>query len=280
MSEDLVPAGGDAGSAASAGGAVSQEIAVIETTLRDRPGDYWARHNEPMRQRYRELLTARESGKPAPAKPSGIDAEIASIEKLLKTDRHQYERSGADARYLELLRQKEGGHDAAIATAETWRTPPTEARRNLDPAVTKHLEQATGGFDANLTQVQNAVRDIAISIGDRELATWFVNSVAGLPTTAQVAANAEILRGLPSGFGTRPASPEQLSAFQTFPHGAAMARHWGAQAARKIGIVTARLDRARAEMSAADRATFDHWFDNVSAREQAAIIWRLAGEKP
>ena len=73
-------------------------------------------------------LEARETGKPVQATPPSIDAEIASIERLMRTDRAEYERSGAADRLLKLYEAKAADLDVVdqrVNAGEEWRASPT-----------------------------------------------------------------------------------------------------------------------------------------------------------
>jgi len=260
---EIVPASGDA---------VATEIVEIERSMRS--GEYWQPHAEPMRQRYLELLRAREGSAQPPAAPSEVDKEIVNIEKLMRTDRREYERSGAADRYLELLRQREGD-DEAPAAVEEWRATPEQARRDLSPQVVAELERS-GDFAGSLRKLQDDLVDMLVSVNEGGAVNDFVAAFDGLPGTAiQTAVYLELARGAPT-FAPL-ATDEHLAALETEIYGPALIEAWGSAAARKFGIARARWARCVSDLSATDHDALCYFFNHAQPVEQAAIIWHLAG---
>jgi hypothetical protein len=282
MSNELVPSGD-----------VASEIATVERTMREAPQDYW--RDSGMQTRYRDLIEARDTGVKPPDKPSAVDAEIASIEKLMRTDRREYERSGAADRYLALLRAREG-QDEAPAPTDDWRrsseearrdrltmlrqreaeapaTDPDEARRNLSPALVAQLEKSPGGFEHGLQRLQDGLASVLMHIPEGQERVQAIEHFELLPLGAQDAALVELSRGRPFA---PPASAAKLAEFRTLPVGDTLIAAWGGAASRRIGTVIARLDRARAGMSVSDRDAFDRYLDFAPPREMIAILWNLA----
>ena len=145
MTDTIAPASSGPGA-----DAVATEIRGIETTMRERPAEYW--RDQPTQERYRGLLTAREAGTGAPAKPDAVGQEIEAIERLMRTDKSAYDRDPAlSARYLELLTSRESG-----ATMKS-ETPVAEARKGLPADVIAEWDDH-GATERNIAAVNDALR--------------------------------------------------------------------------------------------------------------------------
>lgn len=68
--------------------AVATEIATIEADLRSPSSDYW--RDEGKQARYRDLLTARDGGGPAPAAPSPSTARRRELEAMMADSHSPY----------------------------------------------------------------------------------------------------------------------------------------------------------------------------------------------
>jgi hypothetical protein len=253
------------------GDAVSTEIATIERTMREAPNEYW--RDQGMQERYRGLISAREGSAPPPSAPSEVDKEITALQKLMRTNRAEYERSGAADRYLALLREREGQDEAPVEAAE-WRAPPEQARRDLAPEVVAELDRS-GDFAGSLHKLQDEVRDLLMSVAEGGEADAFFNTFVGLPASVQDAVELELSRGSMS-FAPL-ATDEHLAALEAESYGPALLEAWGSSAARKFGIARARWARCIEGLSAADQDHISYFFNHLQAVEAAAVIFHLAG---
>jgi hypothetical protein len=264
---ELVPAGDE----------VSQAIREIESTLRERPNEYWG--DTALQARYRGLIEAREGKAPPPAAPSEVDAEIAGIQRLMRTGEYwQRHNEPIRQRYLELLREREGQDEAPAATEEEWRRPADEATRaDLGPAVVAELER-TGDFADGLRALQDDVLDMLASVNEGGAVNDFVAAFDGLPDAIQSAVYLEFARGAPT-FAPL-ATDEQLDLLVTeLPAaGPALLAAWGSQAGRKLGIACARWQRCLSGLSEGDQAKLRYFVDHSQPVEQAAVFWHLAGD--
>lgn len=181
-------------------------------------------------------------------------------------------------RYLDLLRQRDNlqaPHDP-----QAWRATPQEARKQLPAALVAQWEEG-GAFAQNLARAQEAVERMVLAIGDPTLADDVARSFDALAPAVQAALYGELARGTPNF--APPADDKLLAGFAALSYGAAFLEAWGAHAPRKLGIVIARWNRARAAMrdradpSESDWHAFRRWFDAMKPGEQAAIVWTLAG---
>lgn len=211
-----------------------------------------------------------------------VAAEITAWEGKMADRASDYWR-GANAeqnqrRYLDLLRQRD--NVAAPHAPQAWRATPQEARKQLPAALVAQWEEG-GAFQQNLARAQEAVERAVLAIGDPKLADDVVRSFDALTPSVQAALFTELSRGVPNF--AKAADDKLLAGFSTLPYGAPFLKAWGPQAPRKLGLVIARWNRARDTMrrrddpSEKDWHTFRRWFDTMTPREQAAVVWTLAG---
>jgi hypothetical protein len=181
-------------------------------------------------------------------------------------------------RYLDLLRQRD--NVAAPHDPQAWRATPQEARKQLPAPLVARWEEG-GAFAQNLARAQEAVERAVLAIGDPKLADDVARSFDALAPTVQAALFTELSRGVPNF--AKAADDKLLAGFSTLPYGAPFLKAWGPQAPRKLGLVIARWNRARDMMrhrddpSEKDWHSFRRWFDTMKPREQAAVVWTLAG---
>ena len=110
--------------------AVAQEIATIERQVGT--ADYW--RSEPMQQRYRDLLDARDAGGAVPASPSAAEQRIAAIERMMRDPRSEYWRgerpSNLQAEYRHLWAAATAWRQRSCRkSASSWRRRRPGARR-------------------------------------------------------------------------------------------------------------------------------------------------------
>jgi hypothetical protein len=192
----------------------------------------------------------------------------------MRTDRARYEREGHDARFLALLREREGT-DEAPAEAEAWRATPEQARRDLSPEVVAELER-TGNFADGLRGLQDEIMDMLASVNEGGQLNDFVAAFEGLPDRLQHAVELELARG-PMTFAPL-ASDADIAALEALEEGPALLEAWGGAAPRKLGVACARYQRVKSGLSAADAAHLDYFVDHATPVERAAIFWHLAGD--
>jgi hypothetical protein len=225
--------------------------------------------NEPLQQRYRALVAARETGSAPPPPPSSTALEKAKIERMMQTDPRAYFGNEAlQARYRALL----AGGDASPADGDAWRATPEAARRNLPAEVVRAWDDA-GDFNGSLRRFQDVQLCVIQGIGEVDAAKGFLASFEGLPESVRVAICSEAAAIMPGYI--KPASDSELAGFRTQYGGTEMISAWGRRARRCVAIVFQRFDRAFKAIPTADRPAFTRWWQHITPRERMAVLWTL-----
>jgi hypothetical protein len=196
-----------------------------------------------------------------------IQGEIAQLETLMRTDRGQYERSGADARLLELYRAEEGTTQAP--------EPVAAPDDGLPVMLTAAEARAEGVADyAGYVVRHQAVADVLLAVedGDRRAVAA---SFERLPATIASAAVDELTDRAPPAGGI--ASEAELARLATTRTGRALLDEWGDDAGQRLAVARARLERIGDRVGVAEAIKFDSWLDSLSMPAQLAVYRKLAG---
>jgi hypothetical protein len=184
--------------------------------------------------------TAAKKGDGAELSLDEIEAELAALAALRKTDSKKYLSDPVQARERELLQAQSEAKEVEKMTGalEGLAKAATEAAPDLDASFTET-------FGAMSADSQHAIQ-IALAT----------------PTASMV---------------TRPATDAQLSDFASISDGAAeLVKSWGSRGAKELGRVHARIEQATANLSDADFERVGAWLDGLSATERVAIVRALA----
>jgi hypothetical protein len=271
---------------------VEDEIARIETTIRDDSPAYW--RDPDMRRRYGELLEARSArvGTARPRRPDAVAAEIADIEKRMRDDFAAYRADPElQARYGALLEVREGRRpvvDSLPSSPGRGGSPPaviealgsTESVFNRMQADGQNAALAAlsgggaGEFDGNLRAVQMLAVDIARDLNDADAAERFSEAFSRLPDRVQAAAFQELLR---DGGAYPAASDADLATFRVEDDAAeTLLAEWGPDAAARLGVARGRLGAIAKGLDVQDRSRLDHFVTAAPAGDWAAILRHLA----
>ena len=254
---------------------VGQEIASIETAIRDAPADYW--RDEGMQNRYRALIDARDNGGARPAARNAYTRELAQIEKTMRTDMGAYWKSPEmRARYERLLGET---HNAPVQEEKEFElaapVTPDVARRMLPATVVGEWDEDPAGFTSAFHRCTDGIRSVLWGIHDTAKAREFIASFERLPPRVKTAIYLEA-GSIGVGY-VKSATDDEVGGFRTLYGGNEMIAAWGPRARRNIAVAQARFLRMRGDMSADDRAAFNRWWRGLLPRAHQCVIWVLAG---
>lgn len=242
---------------------VAAEIAQIQPLV-GTPA-YWK--DEGLRNRYRDLLVAREGGTAAPAKDAHAD-EMRAIQAKMR-DGSYWRTPALQARYRELIDLQLGNHPDP-AGADAWRASPAEAKASLDPTLIAEWGES---YPAALRRVQDAGAAILGALEGKPAQTQFLTAFAGLPDKVQSAIFRQL--ALPEPGFVRALTDRDRAMFNLIEGAGQIRMMWGRNADRRTGIVLDRVERIERSLSAADLQTFDYWWKHQSPRERQAMAWAL-----
>ena len=238
-------------------------------------------------------------GKPSIAVPTlaGVEAELARLADMRKSDSKQYWREENQRLEVELIaardRLKEGrasvrqdtaaGDDLALREIEgeldeIAKLRKTDARAYRQEAVQqreRELLQARAEAQQHAQQAERVgtvVQSVLDAVPDAEaFEGQFDVMFKTLPEQSQALMRDALAMPVDP---PRPARPADVERFASTPAGAACVRAWGKDAGKKVAIVRDRLDLMRGGdgMDAATR-----WFDGLADADAEACLLALAG---
>lgn len=216
-----------------------------------------------MQARLRDIYTAQETGEALlPAAEAG---EIAQIQRLMRTDRRAYNKDTAlQARYLQLLEQEAAaGELAAVDEACEFLTPSQWRKEGFEPS--RYQEYAI---------VARAGADVMLAM-DGDVRGQFSTSFMALPFNIQNVAMRAIVKPAavtPEWFGEK-----DMAELTAIPSYRALAKEWGSDAPRKLGLLKERLMHALVQLPERDIRTAIAWIDRLPRSAMVAIGRKLAG---
>jgi hypothetical protein len=289
-------------------GSVSAELAALQVQV-GTPA-YW-RNEGGIQDRYRELVTARQTHTAAPpAQSSAATKEIAAIERTLRERPHEYWRSpemqdryraltearlaatapvgndvigakppappakAAKGAKTDAYRELLAANDRKLAPAATeeWRLTPDAARATLPDGLVAEWSDA-GNYAGRLARAQDAFLLIAQAIGDPAAVEEMRGSFSSLPNEARRSVVRELGGAAPAFCAT--ATAVELAAFRKEMPGAVwMERGWGRETARRVGVAAERFNRMLTG-AALDRPQLQAWWDRAPPIERAGIFYAL-----
>lgn len=242
------------------------ELANLERMMGRPNSAYWkgplaAQHQA----RYRELVEAGGAGLPTPKGDAA--AERGEIEAMMGRKNSAYwkgpEAPRLQARYRELI----GGE--AAGDGEFWASPNVVRERmaKSDPALLADLDD--GIFDDRVRNLQASFERLFVPLS-LEDGQALEADFEILPKSAQKAVFVELTQ--PRLTAAPLASAAEIAVFRTMADGDMLAREWGRNAPRNLGIVRRRFERLRDSMSGRDFEAFERWWDHSDPGQRAAML--------
>ena len=238
--------------------AIHAEIATIETQMRDDPASYY--RDEQTQARYRDLITARESGSALP--PVAVD-EKAEIERMMRDDPRRYYGSEAiQARYRALIDQEE----------ELGANRRSDERKDA-PLVwlaDNNAVMAAGWNPATYAAGMRGLADVMFACPESER-SGLAECFDALAPTVRGAIIAQMAASPP---WETPATDADLDRFATTPEGAELRRQWGYDAPSRLSRARARAEQILASVD--DAGAILDWFNGLTSNQARAVIATLA----
>lgn len=194
-----------------------------------------------------------------------ILSEISAIQDTMGT-REYWGNEDKQARYRELVTQREAmsgpvaGEEAAGARIEV---------HSMSAYVAEHGSSEGYGTYSKLTR---EAADVALAMPASDYAE-FESSFEALPDDITNAALAELLTSKP---GPEPVPEASARSFARTPEGAILAREWGQDFRRNMGVVRARLYRIMDRFDESNDARFLGWLESLSTPAAIAVYRKLA----
>lgn len=215
-----------------------------------------------------------EIGRPQPKPPTlqSVSTELREIDRLRRQDRRAWFKDGAkQAREIELLemREKLRAQPPAESEAVDYGDAP-----GLDPALLEEWENAAG-VEYHLQTAQRSAQAALDGLEDEDRAA-LQTGFDGLPRGAQTAVFRFL--ALEPGGSSRSASNEALQEFASTEEGAELAKEWGREAGRLVGVVRSRMNLMLQSMTPEDRSAATEWFDRLSPSQAGAVLRALAAQ--
>lgn len=216
----------------------------------------------------------------ATASVSGnLAARKAEIEAVMNSDFDEYERSGLNREYLEILEAEMMGADPD-AGVPTRPMDASDSRTMLCGSQAGQklvLEwERMGGFNVHLRNVQKSVGELVRAIGPNRAQRAFMERFdRNVPEGARLAVYDEIAAG--AGMYVQPATEAQIKAFANTPAGKVLVPEWGTEAAQRIATLRAREKRLIDAMGEENWLDVMDWFDGLDVETAAMIFRKMSG---
>jgi hypothetical protein len=131
-----------------------------------------------------------------------------------------------------------------------------------------------GGLTYHLGMVHQTVSNMLAPLEPDEAQT-LIASWDALPESAQVAAYRFV--GIDGVGSTKLPTEAELAAFAEREEQAVLLQAWGRNAPTKFARMRDRLRLILGSMSEADRDAVQTWFEELTPRQYASVLWALAG---